>query len=159
MDQFKMWSVPKASLLPATLLGMLVLFTYSTLQNYGPESTLRKFHTAIKNIRQAESNMKAISNSDWNDLRTTLAEDIGEMNGLHDSQAITVFQKVNEIFPQGSTYSLARMDRHTREVRIAVIYEKKPLPPALMIWIVEKPLGGREWKISAHKTLSAMPVP
>jgi hypothetical protein len=138
---------------------MLVLFTYSTLQNYGPESTLRKFHTAIRNISQAQSNRKKIAASDWNNLRGTLSEDIGEFNGAHDERAMDLIGQVNGFFQRGSTYSLARMDRYTREVRIAVLYEKKPNPPASLVWVVEKPLGGREWKISASKTLSAMPDP
>ena len=160
MDQFKTWSVPKASLFPAILLGALVLFTYSTLQNYGPESTLRKFHTAIREINQSQLAGKGIPKSDWNDLRATLSEDLGEIDGTTDPQTKEILQRVTLLMEAGYTYSLARMDRRfPREVRIAVVYQKGKLPPTSMVWVVDKPSGGREWKISARKTLSAMTVP
>jgi hypothetical protein len=156
------WSVPKASLLPAFLLGILVLFTYSTLQNYGPESTVRKFHAAINNITQSQINNKGIPAGDWNTLRSTLIEDIGSLDGEsgpRNYDATKAISQVIDQFRQGKTYSLARMDRHTRDVRIAVLYQRGKLPPTSMVWVVEKPYGGREWKISAQKTLSAMTGP
>jgi hypothetical protein len=154
-----MWSVPKASLLPAILLGTLVLFTYFTLQNYGPESTLRKFHSALIKIDQAQSAGKRIPNADWNDLRSTLVEDLGDLEGTGDAQAYSAVRKVNGLLLAGCKYSLAKMDRYPREVRIAVIYEKPMQPPIHLVWIIDKPFGGREWKISAQKTLSAMDIP
>ena len=159
MDQFRMWTVPKASLLPAILLGILVLFTYFTLQNYGPESTLRKFHSALIRIDQAQAAGKKIPKADWNDLRSTLVEDLGDVEGTGDAEAYGAIRQVNELLLSGYTYSLAKMDRLTREVRIAVTYEKPKLPPIQMVWIVDKSYGGREWKISARKTLSAMDIP
>jgi hypothetical protein len=156
------WSVPKASLLPALLLGVLVLFTYSTLQSYGPESTVRKFHAAIYNISQAQINNKPVPASDWNALRSTLMEDIGSIEDEASPRNFDATKVVNQVFQQfrlGKTYSLARMDRHVRDVRIAVLYQRGKLPPTSMVWVVEKPRGGREWKISAQKTLSAMTVP
>ena len=160
MDQFKMWSVPKASLLPAFLLGSLVLFTYATLQNYGPESTLRKFHSAIRKINQGQQHTKGISKSDWADLQATLMEDIGTSLDTADPQARQAIGQVASYLQAGYTYSLAKMDRsHVREVRIAVLYEKSNQPTISMVWIVDKPIGGREWKISARKTLSALTIP
>ncbi|MEI7984189.1 MAG: hypothetical protein WCI55_01065 [Armatimonadota bacterium] len=160
---FNVWSVPKASLLPAFLLACLVLFTYSTLQNYGPESTVRKFHTALHSISQAQSNNKQISKRDWDALRSVIEEDIGNLGGASDPanrDGIAIIGIGLEQFRLGKTYSLARMDRLTREVRIAVLYQKNAKSPSLpIVWVVDKPVGGREWKISARKTLSAMPVP
>ena len=146
-------------MLPAFLLGVLVLFTYFTLQNYGPESTLRKFHTAIRNISQSHTEKKGISKADWSDLRSTLTEDLGDLNGTGDSDALVAIQRVKDLLQSGYTYSLAKMDRHPREVHIAVVYEKRKLPQITLVWIVDKPFGGREWKISARKTLSALAVP
>ena len=159
MDQFRTWSVPKGSVLPAFLLGGLVLFTYATLQNYGPESTLRKFHTAIWNINQSQSKNKGIPSRDWNELRSTILEDLGDINSSPDPQADEIVKRVTSYMQAGYTYSLPRTARFPREVRIAVVYEKKPFPPINMVWVVDKQIGGREWKISAHKTLSAIAVP
>ncbi len=161
-ELFNVWSVPKASLLPAILLGMLVLFTYSTLQNYGPQSTIRKFHSAIHNINQAVVNGNKIRKADWEVLRSTVDEDIGELgNGpfLPNRDVFNIYNSVAERFQEGRAYSLGPMDRRLREVRIAVIYIKDKMPPISMVWVIEKPFGGREWKISAHKTLSAMTDP
>jgi hypothetical protein len=159
---FNIWSVPKASLLPAFVLVTLVLFTYATLQSYGPESTLRKFHTAMHNIVQSQNNQKRITKKDWEALRETLDEDIGNWNQnqyIANNDAFKVIKRVLEQFQEGKAYSLARMDRYSREVRIAVLYQKNKMPPTSMVWIVDKPFGGREWKISARKTLSTMTVP
>ncbi|MEI8282415.1 MAG: hypothetical protein WCG75_08425 [Armatimonadota bacterium] len=161
-ELFNVWSVPKASVLPAILLGTLVLFTYSTLQNYGPQSTIRKFHSAIHNINQAVVNGSKIPKSDWEVLRSTLEEDIGELGTgpfLPNRDVFNTYKSVAELFQEGRAYSLGPMDRRQREVRIAVIYMKGKTPPISMVWVVEKPSGGREWKISAHKTVSAMTDP
>jgi hypothetical protein len=162
-DMFNVWSVPKASLLPALLLACLVLFTYSTLQNYGPESTVRKFHAALHSISQAQSNNKRISKRDWDALKSVIEEDIGNLGGPSDPahrDGLTIIGRGLEQFQSGTTYSLARMDRLTREVRIAVLYQRNAKSPALpIVWVVDKPIGGREWKINARKTLSAMSIP
>lgn len=154
------WSVPKASLLPALLLAALVFFTYSTLQNYGPESTLRKFHQALWSINQSQLNNKGIPKADWETLRSSLQEDIGELDGRAiDPHLTNLITRTMMQFQAGATYSLARMDRQPREVRIAVVYTVRKQPPLSMVWVIDKPIGGREWKISARKTLSAMGVP
>jgi hypothetical protein len=162
MNMFNVWSVPKASLLPAILLGGLVLFTFSTLQNYGPESTVRKFHAAVHSINQAQSSKTAISQSDWATLRSVIEEDIGPLNGRNvqaSQDGLIMISRALQYFREGRTYSLARMDRYTREVRIAVIYQRNKFPSTPIVWIVDKPIGGREWKINARKTLSAMSGP
>jgi len=97
--------------------------------------------------------------TDWNLLRTTLIEDIGVPGGRSDQDAMNLIKRVVLLYNAGSTYSLARMDRYPREVRIAVLYQIKSQPPTPMVWVVDKPYGGREWKINARKTLSAMSVP
>ena len=160
------WSVPKASLLPAVILGSLVLFTYSTLQNYGPESTLRKFHSAVHNIYQTQLNSKGkgntVSKSDWSVLQSTLEEDIGSLDNANEPanpQAIALIDSVIAQFQMGKAYSLARMDRRPREVHIVVQYIKDPVPTIQTVWVIDKPLGGRAWKISARKTLSALTEP
>ena len=156
------WSVPKASLLPAVLLGCLVLFTYSTLQNYGPESTLRKFHSAVHNIYQSQLSGKGTPRADWSVLQSTLEEDIGSLDNPKepaDPQAIALIDSVIGQFQMGKAYSLARMDRHPREVHVVVQYLRDPIPTIQTVWVVDKPLGGRAWKISARKTLSALTEP
>jgi hypothetical protein len=162
MNVFNVWSVPKASLLPAFLLGGLVLFTYSTLQSYGPESTVRKFHAAVHSINQSQSNNIGIPSKDWLMLRSIIEEDIGSLQVSKDQpnqEGIEIIRRALEQFRMGKRYSLARMDRYSREVRIVVLYQKDKLSPIPMVWVVDKPIGGREWKINARKTLSAMSEP
>ncbi len=150
-----LWTVPKASLLPAAILSGLVIFTYSTLQNYGPESAIRKFHAALHNVYTAQMNGKPIPDQDWDMLRSSLETDIGPKNQIVDGQDLDVSKMVLTQFQAGSTYSLARMDRHPREVRIAVLYSNPHQPTVCIVWVVDK--VGRQWKVSAQKTLSAMP--
>ncbi|MBI1334930.1 MAG: hypothetical protein JST12_05485 [Armatimonadetes bacterium] len=153
------WTVPKASLLPAAILSLLVVFTYSTLQNYGPESTLRKFHTSLHNISVSQANDKKIPMSDWNLMRTTLIENIGTPESGGDEYAMNLIRRVWLQLRAGATYSLARMERHPNEVRIVVLYTLPKQPPTPMVWVVDKIDGTHEWKISARKTLSALSVP
>ena len=154
-----LWTVPKASLLPAIVLGCLVLFTIGTLQNYGPESTLRKFHSSLHNIFVSQLNKTGIPINDWNVLRNTIQEDIGMPGGSGDQNALVLINSVLTQYSSGATYTLARTDRHTGEVRIAVLYGIAQQAPTPMVWVVDKASDSREWKISARKTLSAMSVP
>lgn len=157
------WTVPKASLLPAIIMAGLVVFTFSTLQNYGPESALRKFHASLHNIFTSLNNRKGISENDWAVLRSTLSPDIGPLiknpQGANvqpidpsDNQVVSL---VLNQFRANSTYSLARMDRYPQEVRIAVIYSPPNQPPTCIVWVVDK-VSEREWRVDAQKTLSAM---
>lgn len=154
------WTVPKASLLPATLLALIVMFTFGSLQNYGPESTLRRFHTSLLNIQRAQVAGQGIPANEWARLRSSLVEDIGARPGTGtDEYSTMLVARVYDQYRIGATYSLARMDRHPREVRIAVVYAPPGLPQSTIVWVVTKPTGSREWKISARKTFSAMGVP
>ncbi|HLO98887.1 MAG TPA: hypothetical protein VK171_09865 [Fimbriimonas sp.] len=154
------WTVPKASLLPAALLALIVIFTFGSLQNYGPESTVRRFHTSLTNIQKSQLENRGIPANEWARLRSSLVEDVGATPGSGtDQYAKLLVERVYDQYRIGATYSLARMDRHPREVRIAVVYAPPGMPQSTIVWVVTKPSGSREWKINARKTFSAMGVP
>ena len=96
-------------------------------------------------------------------LQSTLEEDIGSLDNSSepaDPQAIELIKSVIAQFQQGKAYSLAtKMDRRPREVHMVVQYLKSPDPTIQTVWVIDKPLGGRTWKISARKTLSALTEP
>jgi hypothetical protein len=150
------WYVPKASLIPALVLAMIVGFTFLTLRNYGPESTVRTFHATLSRIYQNQMTGKGIPRKDWEVVRGLLVEDAGvPMQTPGDARAIQAISYVIDSFRNNATYSLARMDRYPNEVRIAVLYTHPNRMVIPMIWVVVRDPKTREWRISAAKTALA----
>jgi hypothetical protein len=149
------WSVPKVSLIPALLLTVLVGFIFSSLRNYGPESTVRQFHVSLKRVYDSQMNGEPINPKDWNEVRSVFQEEIGELRSLNPyarGLLLTVYSQ----FQQGSRYSISKMDRIPREVRVVVLYSNPSAMQMPIVWVVEKPEGAREWKISLSKTWAGM---
>jgi hypothetical protein len=151
------WDVPKVSIFPAILLSLIVILTFQTLRSYGPESTVRKFHVLLRKMYDENMEGERISPQDWAEMQSLFAEDIGQLNGSGvNPEARALIQLVNRSYSLGSRYSFSRMDRLPREVRLVVLYTAPGNPPLPIVWIVEKPTGTREWKISIRKTLAVM---
>lgn len=151
------WDVPKVSILPAILLATIVVFTFQSLRSYGPESTLRRFHVLLKKMYDGNMDGKSINSQDWSELRSLFVEDIGEPNATGiNPYARELMVLVNSNFSAGGRYSFSRMDRLPREVRLVILYTVPGRPSQPIVWIVEKPTGTREWKISIRKTLAVM---
>lgn len=155
--KFGRWDVPKVSILPALILSAIVILTFATLNSYGPESTVRKFHVVLKRIYDEQMGEKPIKSKDWAEMQSLFVENIGEPNAVGiNPLARELMGFVNQNYSLGGKYSFSRMDRLPREVRVVVLYS----PPGKMqfpiVWIVEKPIGTREWKISIRKTLAVM---
>lgn len=151
------WYVPKGSFIPAIILVTLVAFIFGTLRNYGPESTVRQFHATMRKIYDSQMNGAGIEQRDWEELQSLFVEDLGEPRPFRiNPEAQGLFQIVNQQFQQGATYSLARMDRVPREVRIVVLYTPPTQMQMPIVWVVTKPTGQRAWKISVRKTIGVM---
>ena len=151
------FSVPKASLLPAFLLTCVVGVTFGSLRYYGPESTVRALHTSLKSMYDEQLEGKGIQNWRWEEIRGLMVEDPGEsprdMNG--DANAMRVISGLYTEFRNTARYSLAKTDRFPREVRVAVVYSHANGQRYPIVYVVEKPVGTREWKVNAAKTIQA----
>lgn len=119
--------------LAAGAISLLTLYVFARLQDYGPESAIRRFHAAI-------------ANQDTQELIRVTAEPIGSNN-----VRLLVFS-VGRWEKAGWTYQLLRMERTSDQVRAAVVYLDPMGGTHPMIWIVER--SGRSWRVNADKTMT-----
>jgi hypothetical protein len=150
------WTVPKASLLPAGILAVVVGFTFATLRSYGPESTVRKLHATLNQLYKTQMQGKGIPRRDWEQIRSLIVEDAGvPFQQQGDPRALAVVSFVVDAYRQNATYRLARTDRYPNEVRIAVLYRYPNAIEIPVIWVVLRDPVTKEWRISATKTALA----
>jgi len=117
------------------VLSLLTLSVFYVLQDYGPESAIRRFHDAV--VR-----------GDGIELQRVTAEDI------RSPSVILLARDVKNFLVDG-TYQLSRMERSQNQVQAAVVYRAKGSAELFpMIWIVEK--RGSVWKVNADKTLTIL---
>lgn len=124
----------------AGVLAVVVLFVFFILQDYGPESAVRRFHEAAAR----------------GDLRT-----IQELTkrGSSDEATIRLASQLRFILiSQGARYRLMRMDRRPGEVGAEVAYVYPGGQVAGLYWIVRKGPGERSWRIDVERTLNPMPM-
>ena len=116
--------------LSAGILALLTLGVFYVLQDYGPESAIRKFHVAA-----AAGDAGALQSVTQQPVRT--------------QEVQILAAKVRRLLGEGYRYQVLRMDRSPTQVRAAVVYTvgNIELPE---IWVVEK--DGRSWKIDAFTT-------
>ncbi|MDH4387204.1 MAG: hypothetical protein QE269_00605 [Fimbriimonas sp.] len=151
------FTVPKASLLPAFLLACVVGVTFGSLRYYGPESTVRMLHTSLKSMYDEQLEGKGIQKWRWSEIRGLMVEDPGDSptDTRGNPYAMRVISGLYTEFQNSARYSLAKTDRFPREVRIAVVYSHANGQRYPIVYVVEKPVGVREWKLNATKTIQA----
>jgi hypothetical protein len=123
--------------LSAGVLVFLTLYVFYRLQDYGPESAIRRFHAAIKN-------------RDPVDLQRVTKQPIDSSN------TIKLIGMVQPWLAEGWSYKLLRMDRSPFQVRAAVVYTppKEEGYERPLIWVVEK--SGRAWMVDVDKTVTIL---
>lgn len=121
--------------LSAGAISILTLYVFSRLQEYGPESAIRRFHTAI-------------FYNDPQELQRVSVEPI------RSRSVISLAGQVRGMLLQGATIQLSRMERTPDQVRAAVVYRNPKGEVFPMIWIVER--SGRTWRVNAEKTVTVL---
>ncbi len=117
----------------AALLALVTLAVFYVLQDYGPESAIRRFH-------------RAAQNGDVRELQRVTAEPVtnpavGEMyNWVRRMQRI------------GGRYRLARVERQPTRVYAALVYEIPNGEQYATVWVVVKPRGSTLWQVAATDT-------
>jgi hypothetical protein len=150
-------AVTKSSVVVALVLSLVVGTIFFVLQNYGPESTIRKFHSAIqRGLSVAGAGNQSLTKS-LRDIQREVIEPLGLVNGSQgDPAGVSILRFAVNQMQNGGKLQILRMDRYPREVRAVVAYYYPNRPPQEMIWVVEKPTGRRAWLINATKTLRAV---
>lgn len=118
-------------LAPALALGLLVLFVFATLQNYGPESAVRRFHEAV-----LTGDFKRLEETVYQPSRGPYASDIvGELG---------------PILASGARIRLRDVDRRPSQVFVSVVYYLPDGRQGSFIWVTQKTQNG--WKVDTQET-------
>jgi hypothetical protein len=118
------------------LLGTLTVFVFYVLQNYGPESAVRRYHEAIRTQNTRE------------------IQDVTQEPLQSDSQQF--------VFTQAQPYAtftqprVLRILRSAREAHLDVAYIRNGRIVGVLPWYVEKPRGSESWRINTLKTARLM---
>ena len=127
--------IPALGWLTAILLSLVTLFVFGTLRNYGPDSTVCKFHeAAIADDSQAAANL-ATPNFD-----------------SASTQELWSFLK--GLMANGSTeYEIAQNQRQANKSAIVVRYRSPYGDQRSLIWVVIRQQG--RWVIDTKETTLA----
>jgi hypothetical protein len=119
----------------ALALSFVTLSVFYVLQDYGPESAIRRFHRAVRI-------------GDSNDLARVTEQPIGS------PPVQELIAWVNQMNFIGARYQLLRVERQPREVYAALAYVAPNNENYATVWVVEK--RGTSWKIDAARTATIL---
>jgi hypothetical protein len=119
----------------ASVLAVITLGVFFRLQDYGPESAIRRFHNDVLN-------------DDSSDLQRVTVQSIG------DQRVRRLVSLVHNLLVDGRRYQLVGMDRTPDQVRAAVIYRIPRREDRAIVWVVERSDGG--WRVNADKTITIL---
>ncbi len=126
-------SVPLANLIAAIVLALLVGSVFGMLQDYGPESALRKFHRAV-----VARNLAGI--------RRAVRE------GSRDENINALAAMVERYSSAGAHYRVLKTQRQDRRILALAEYFFADRPiRSTFVWVVAKS-GGR-WRVDADATV------
>jgi len=126
-DNRRLWRI-----ITAGVLAIFTLLVFSRLQEYGPESAIRRFH------------VDAVAR-DYVDLQKVTTRSIDTVSAVQLAGIAKAF------LTGGARYQLLRMERTPIQVRAAVVYTDAAGQTFPMIWVVEK--IGRSWRVNADQTM------
>jgi hypothetical protein len=131
--------VSSASFLAAGALALVTLLVFFILQDYGPESSLRKFHEAI--VQQDAKELGEVTTTNLADADTKLAVNV-----------------VSTILVSGNArYRLLMTDHQKGWIGAEVQYVYPNGQTRTIYWVVRK--VGRDWKVDPTATRQIMSMP
>lgn len=130
------WPVDRSSIFAASALTLLCGTVFATLQDYGPESSLRLFHEAI--VRRDPGTFARVVEPGLDDPDTQFS--------------VAVVQRV--LIQQGARFRISRMDRKPAWVGAQVEYIAPSGQISTVYWVVRK--ENRIWRVDARETWRAM---
>lgn len=115
----------------AAAMSLITLGVFARLQDYGPESAIRRFHVDLMNDNAG-------------DLRQVTTQRL-------DSKNVYWLEKqVSSALLSNARYQIAQMDRTPDEVRAVLVYEFPNSPvQEFLVWVVDR--SGRSWRVDADK--------
>jgi hypothetical protein len=132
-------SVTSASFLAAGALALVTLLVFFILQDYGPESSLRKFHEAI--VQKDAQALNEVTTAPLADEDTKLAVNV-----------------VSSMLVSGNArYRLLMTDHQKGWIGAEVQYIYPNGQSRTIYWVVRK--IGRDWKVDPTATRKVMSMP
>ncbi len=128
-------------LFASIILAALTLGVFSRLQDYGPESAIRRFNQAIVHVDPDDMQKVTLANTHKAELRYLVVN-------------------LENWYQQGAYMRVAEMERTSDEVRAAVLYTfpgSQTYPKGTqraMIWVVVR--KGKAWFVDANKTATIL---
>ncbi len=116
----------------AGLLASLTVRVFFELQDYGPESAIRRFLEAIKKNNPAE------------------LDDVITEKAIHGDDEKEMIARIGIWQQKGVTMQVGRMERNINEVRAVVIFSFPNETIFGPVWVVER--RGKDWLVDANKT-------
>ncbi len=123
-----------SAIIAAVVLALGTVTVFWVLQDYGPQSAIRRFHLAV-----AENNSV--------DMQQVVAQPVTSSDVQELIRGV-VFLTSN------GPYQIARMDRQPREVAAAAVYSLPGGQRQVLIWVVVK--DHRLWRVDATRTLDLL---
>ena len=121
--------------LPAAVLAGLVLYVFASLQYYGPESAVRRFHEAI--LRGDGSEFEEVT------LRPTSFQ--------QDTEMVLMQRSISSVLNLGYRVRLQELQREPGKVTVTVYYYTPDgMPAANRPYVAVKTSTG--WKVDVHQT-------
>jgi hypothetical protein len=119
-----------SSLLAAAVLTVVILAVFSTLRDYGPEATVRRFHQAA-----VDSNFRNI------ERLSTHAE--------NSNTAVMLAQKVATLAAKGASIRVKRVDRTQNGRVVAEFLYLLPGKTEVLYWVVKR--ESRGWVVDTDE--------
>lgn len=127
--------VPTLGWLTSILLSLVTLFVFFTLRDYGPDSSVRKFHLAAEDLNREEA--APLVYPDFNSSSTQ-----------------ELWSLVAGLMANGRTnFEIAHYQRKANQAAIAVRYRFPNGEQRTLIWLVNRIEG--KWRIDTRETTLA----
>lgn len=121
----------------AAALAVITLSVFYVLQDYGPESAIRRFHHAVQV-------------GDANELARVTEQ------SLQDPSTSELARWVNQMSRLGAHYRLLRVDREPSKVYAALEYVLPNGETYPTVWIVDRTERGGTWRVDAQSTVMVL---
>lgn len=132
--------VARSAILAAILLSLGVLSLFVRLQEYGPESAIRRFHQAVALGPKGDAQLQRVT------VQKVESDDVRYLENA-----------VVEATAGGrNRFRILRTDRTPTQVRAVVAYTR-PVGPLYLVWVVDR--VGRNWRVNATQTTLLLPQP
>lgn len=125
-------AISLAGILPAGILAILTLFVFTTLRNFGPASTVRRFHLALEEGKFDELPQY------WS-------------GSLRSEGSVELLTFVANQIRMGSDYRIEQREQREGAVFVYVTYGRGRMR-APMLWVVERSTQDGKWRINADRT-------